>query len=386
MHTELSAYIALLLYDYDCVVVPQLGGFVTNYRPARIDEKAGMAYPPGKDIRFNRNLTKNDGLLAKAISEKLGITFEEANSTIHREAEQAITALQGGQQVKFSKIGVLYLDEHRNMRFEPSADHNFYRGAFGLQPFAIELVKPAAAPAPQEITAAVEVPVSAAAENRKPASAETPVIPIEATPPARVSHGMYRAAAATLLPFIGMSIYLGVSTNFKSPTELTFADINPFTVKGNSTAAAHTYKPRQAAASADVDASPEAIAYPDLAVFPYSFVENCLDTNGVWVNLEATAKSRPGKAMPMKAPGAAQYHIIGGCFGAEANATKFVNQMAGLGYEAAVLDYHKGLHRVSIGAYGDYEQAIAALSDYRQRKELAGAWLLKKKSVENHGH
>ncbi|MFN2430356.1 MAG: hypothetical protein ABR574_10085, partial [Cryomorphaceae bacterium] len=39
----LDQYINELLYDYDCVILPQLGGFVTNYKPAQIDEAKGIA-------------------------------------------------------------------------------------------------------------------------------------------------------------------------------------------------------------------------------------------------------------------------------------------------------------------------------------------------------
>ena len=47
MNTELDKYISELLFDYDCVIVPQLGGFVTNYKPAYFDK--GIAHPPSKN-------------------------------------------------------------------------------------------------------------------------------------------------------------------------------------------------------------------------------------------------------------------------------------------------------------------------------------------------
>jgi hypothetical protein len=34
---KLDHYISQLLFRYDCVIVPNLGGFVTNYKPATIN-------------------------------------------------------------------------------------------------------------------------------------------------------------------------------------------------------------------------------------------------------------------------------------------------------------------------------------------------------------
>ncbi|MFN9325053.1 MAG: hypothetical protein ACK6A5_06675, partial [Flavobacteriales bacterium] len=50
-----------LLYDHDLVIVPEWGGLLTHYLPARLDEARNVVHPPGKDLSFNRNLLRNDG-------------------------------------------------------------------------------------------------------------------------------------------------------------------------------------------------------------------------------------------------------------------------------------------------------------------------------------
>lgn len=370
MLTQLDIYIANLLYDYDCVVVPQLGGFVTNYRCARIDEKAGMAYPPGKDIRFNRNLTKNDGLLATAVARAEGITFEAANEVIHEAVEQTLTQMQGGQQVKFNKIGVLYFDDHRNIRFEPFNDHNFYRGSFGLEPFALPAISKKVELAPKAVVP--EKKTTTETEEK-----ETPVIPIEtAAVSPRRSNTVYKVAAATLLPFIGMSLYLGFTTNFKSPTEISVADLNPFAAKAAAIRTPAVFNPRTEWEIAE-NLTPDFIAFPDQSIFQFSFDHNCIDSIGVWVNLKGAEIALPVAPAVLKMSGGT-YHVIGGCFGSQENAAKFIAQMAALGYQSEVLDQHKGLHRVRVASFDNYTEALQNLESLRSKKELSGAWLLKK--------
>ena len=87
---KLDHYISKLLFRYDCVIVPNLGGFVTNYKPANIHPIKNTFYPPSKGISFNKNLIHNDGLLANAISQENGISYEKALSII----EQGVAKIQ----------------------------------------------------------------------------------------------------------------------------------------------------------------------------------------------------------------------------------------------------------------------------------------------------
>ena len=45
-----------LLQLHDCVIFPNLGGFVAQYCPANFDEKKSVLSPPHKQILFNKNL------------------------------------------------------------------------------------------------------------------------------------------------------------------------------------------------------------------------------------------------------------------------------------------------------------------------------------------
>ena len=65
---NLASYINDLLYRYDCVIVPNFGGFITNKVSAKINENTNSIYPPSKKISFNKHLNVNDGLLVNYVA------------------------------------------------------------------------------------------------------------------------------------------------------------------------------------------------------------------------------------------------------------------------------------------------------------------------------
>lgn len=387
MNPSLDQYIAELLYDYDCVVVPRLGGFVSNYRPARFDAQKGLAVPPGKDIRFNRNLTKSDGLLASACADAMGWSFEEGNDFVRSEVENYLNRLNDGAKIKLKKIGILYIDGHKNLRFEPDAAHNLLKQAWGFETFALPApVQRSAASAKEETPAVETVP-----EKKAPArEAKVIDMPPRKTAPAEMpepetsrsehTRSIYRVAAATLLPFIALSVYMGVQTGFKSEGDFTPADLNPFSTGSFE---GRQYKP---STSADFAALPQAAErkFPQTdGVFAFSFSENKADTTGVWVDLrktEETAAAGPTKSSKPEKRAFGTYHIISGCFGEAANAEKHVADLKKRGHDASVLDVHKNLHRVRLESFDNYNEALNRLSTVRNDGSFPGAWLLKKQT------
>ena len=75
---ELSKHIEALLLEHDCVIVPKLGGFVTQYAPAYRIEDEQLFLPPHRDIGFNAQLTLNDGLLVQSFMQTYDVSYAEA--------------------------------------------------------------------------------------------------------------------------------------------------------------------------------------------------------------------------------------------------------------------------------------------------------------------
>ena len=74
----LEKHITALFRKHDCVIVPDFGGFLLNYRSSRISDNEIL--PPGKLTGFNRSLTSNDGLLANAIAQREKISYTKARN------------------------------------------------------------------------------------------------------------------------------------------------------------------------------------------------------------------------------------------------------------------------------------------------------------------
>ena len=59
---QVSQYIQELLYQYECVTIPNFGAFLTRSFEAKLDDN-GKFFPPRKEVTFNQLLSSNDGIL-----------------------------------------------------------------------------------------------------------------------------------------------------------------------------------------------------------------------------------------------------------------------------------------------------------------------------------
>ena len=81
----LYQYIKELLYQHECVTVPNFGAFLTRTNHATVTND-GAFFPPRKEILFNRLLSTNDGILAHYYAQKEAISYEQALRKIEKEA------------------------------------------------------------------------------------------------------------------------------------------------------------------------------------------------------------------------------------------------------------------------------------------------------------
>jgi hypothetical protein len=132
---QLEIYIKDLLYRYDCVVVPNLGAFLTQRVSAKIHDSTHTLYPPKKLLSFNEQLQKNDGLLANYIAEVEKIPYNKAIHKIAKQVKSIKSYLIEGETIQFEHIGDLMLNTDSNIVFEPSNHINFLTDSFGLSHF-----------------------------------------------------------------------------------------------------------------------------------------------------------------------------------------------------------------------------------------------------------
>ena len=136
----LTNYINDLLYRYDCVIVPDFGGFVTNAISAKVNHFSHTFYPPTKQITFNAHLKNNDGLLANYIASSENISFENANNQIANVVKSWNAQLQT-ESVVIGKVGSLSLNSEKQITFEPNKTTNYLTETFGMSTLSSPAVK-----------------------------------------------------------------------------------------------------------------------------------------------------------------------------------------------------------------------------------------------------
>ncbi len=131
MIPEISTYISDLLYEHQAVIIPNLGGFVTDYKSTTIDHVQGLLYPPSKSISFNENLLINDGILIAHVRKMQKISALEARQRVEDFVRVIKDALDNREIVVFPEVGRLYRDYEKNIQFLPDST-NYNTDVFGL--------------------------------------------------------------------------------------------------------------------------------------------------------------------------------------------------------------------------------------------------------------
>ena len=137
---KLSNYISDLLYRYECVIVPDFGGFITNETSAKVNHFTHTFYPPKKQISFNSHLKNNDGLLANYIASAEKIPFNDAVSKIEKEIQEWNQKIEN-ESIEITKIGSLSLNKDKKIIFEPATSVNYLTSSFGLNSFNSPAIK-----------------------------------------------------------------------------------------------------------------------------------------------------------------------------------------------------------------------------------------------------
>src|SRR3989339_717386 len=109
MTVEIASYIKELLLLNDCVVIPDFGGFVSNYKPAQIKHNRFM--PPSKE----------------------GLEYFEAKLKVETFVDESLLKLENYERLTFEDVGQLYYDRMENLLFEPVANQNLLVDSFGLE-------------------------------------------------------------------------------------------------------------------------------------------------------------------------------------------------------------------------------------------------------------
>lgn len=129
---KIAWYVGELLFDYECVVIPGLGGFIAEDKPVTINKVTDKFSPPYRKIHFNIHLRANDGLLVNFVAQEEQISYKTAKQRVDKFVFLCHNALEAGKKINFKNIGSIYFDEDKNVVFKQDEKINFNADSFGL--------------------------------------------------------------------------------------------------------------------------------------------------------------------------------------------------------------------------------------------------------------
>lgn len=381
----MEAVLTELLLRHNCVIVPELGGFVAKRLPAQFDEATGKIYPPSKKLTFNARLVNNDGLLISALAANKQIPFDKAAEEVRLATTTIRETLHKGQRYAIENIGQLYLNEEGNINFEQDRFFNLLLASYGLG--AVEFVPTATQKVVEDEVATQELKETTVTEAKKAPQEKV----IEKTEPTQLEvvlptgerkkrkNWMKYAAAAAIIPVAFYSFWIPLTSDVLQSRVLFKEDFNPF-----------KKTPTTSYIARDIDAAltpfeenkelqqlkenlPE-----NVTVFHYPLTEDVF----VPVRRESQAATPVAAENTVEQSAveqqvvAANYHLIAGCFQQIENAHNLIEKLQAEGANAFILDQKDGLHRVSAAQIDDRSALDATRNNLAERGFKT--WVLRK--------
>ncbi|MFN0047784.1 MAG: SPOR domain-containing protein [Cytophagales bacterium] len=132
MNYLVEKYLKELLFDHDCVIIPQFGGFISTYMGSEISIAKNKITPARKQIKFNDKLSANDGLLIEYIAEKENSSILDAQKDIEKYIAFVKVQIEINSQYTIESLGRIYVNDDNNFAFEQYLRFNYLTESFGL--------------------------------------------------------------------------------------------------------------------------------------------------------------------------------------------------------------------------------------------------------------
>ena len=348
----ITKYISELLYDHDCVIVPEFGAFISKETPATLDYVNHRLTPPSKELAFNGQLLADDGLLVDYVAKRQKITRNEASKMVHDFAMTSLAVVEASGTLRLDGMGILSRITSRDYVFQLDENLNLFGDAFGLTTFAVQPIYRR------------ETYQSLAEKIEKEQKSKNTIMTLheEENTPHRVNRHNYkwfRAAAysmviATVLVLLGWGANMSDS-NLASWNPLFYSSPNEFIAK-------------------HLNGSFEAYEIPDVEILKP--VEVAVPICGkVEVN-----QIQPLDSELLKPVDDRFYYIIGASLNNEKDAQRYVGRFQKQGFEAATAlpKNSKGNVRVAYELVMGKNAAVKRLEIIKKEYNEA-AWLLRKK-------
>jgi cell division septation protein DedD/nucleoid DNA-binding protein len=381
-------YIHQLLLENEIVIIPGFGAFVSEYKPAEINEGSDEIKPPSKIVLFNQQIRNNDGLLVGYVAEKQRSSHFEALKKIEKEREDILYRLDSGEHVELNEVGVLFYTEENTIGFTAVEDENLLLDSFGLEATTIdsseeseEFVEPEpieSSDLEEEKTEEIESESESGLiepivepiedEEEKPEEIENEVEPAPAAEPEPtfIPETNFRMAEPVpadqkkkrgwwwflliLIPLIVVSVFIFMKG--KKGGEL----------------------PKQEEIGIEI------IEQPTVVVPQDTIKAEFIDKDSVEIASQDTIKIEESKpeSKILHDPSSPKYYLVGGSFSVEENAETYLKELKDKGFDAFHVGKKGRFFIVGIGTYNTFSEAEKAKQEYMTNNPGSEVWVWKK--------
>ena len=360
---ELSRHIERLLLENDCVILPEIGGFIAHYVPAKWVTEENRFFPPTRVIGFNPQLKINDGLLVQSYMTTYGINFATANKQVEKLLQNLVKSLHEEGQVCLPRIGELKYSIEGTYNFVAYDNSIVTPHLYGLSSFEIKEL------------------------SKETESKKSPFLPVKVP-----KHRSFRTrrSLSYLLRGVAMTILVFSLFLFSTPIENTevvsidYARLSPdmlfkqiekqslvvnpvkihTAVTKQNTVKPHHSKPF--VAKRQKGASIHTASAPTVAKVSTDTQQGTTEQTARQVNSQTQSISM-------------SYHIIVASLATKDDAESMVKDLIRHGFTGAKAIFGDGKKRVCIQSYATLNEAQAGLKEFRQNDAYQQAWILRKK-------
>ena len=342
---ELERHIEVLLLSNDCVIVPDLGGFMTHHVEAHYDEHDHMFIPPMRTLGFNPMLKMNDSLLVQSYVEAYDLSYPEALRRIEREVSELKQTLEVEGFYELCDIGILSRNEDGKLIFEPCEAGLLTPELYGLSSFEMPQLEQTEKKPDAKVA---EQAPKAASVALEPVAEEKDV----ATSAIVIKMSWIRNTAAIALAVLAFFL---MTTPVSNSGHLSMSNLNNLLLMG--------MLPK--------DTNMEKI---DVTIQP-------AETDTQTVQKVQPAQTVPAEEQPQKPASQASdrgnYCIVIASYVTQKNADYFVSQLHKEGHAEAQVFMRNDVRRVIYGKFASESAAYNKLSTLRDQKQFKQAWVMK---------
>lgn len=352
---ELGRHIEILLLSNDCVIVPDLGGFMAHHISARYDKDDDLFLPPLRTLGFNPQLKLNDSLLAQSYIEAYDISYPEAIRRIEDEVNELKQHLDNQGFYEIDDIGVLSLNEEGGYLFEPCEAGILTPELYGLSSFEIKRMSDAVVVNAATETIKNEEQLNTQQEIFTQSNVLNSIVDEDDNSTIKIKVAWIRNAVAIAAAVVAFLFVTTPVSNSENNQIVTSSFFSPVLLEPTDT--------KEVSSDVKVEDIKKALE----------------DSENLSNSLNESEKQELEQEMTDSQVTSEGYCIVMASHVAKQNAEAFVNELHAKGYTEAYTYIHNNIVRVVYGNYESEADAHSVLRDIRGNKYFEQSWVYKKR-------